>query len=722
MTLPADELDRLARAAGIHDAYWDINGNLRVTPGATKRRILSAMNLPAETDREAADSLRRMCEEDWHRLLPPVAVFRRGRAEPHALAVTVPDDLAFSSLEWSLTGESSAPLTGRVAVSDLPVAGVADVCGITASRRRFAIPAGLDLGYYTLTARLGGLSDSCRVVMAPEVAYVPPWMERGERRFGLSCQVYGLRGKDDWGIGDLGDLRAFGRAAAKAGAPLVGINPLHALFPVWPDACSPYFPSSRTFLNPLMIDIDAIPFASACPGLARLRSGTDFARALEAARQESLVDYPAVTDLKLKALTAIYADFLTLAPCQIDEFEAFCVEGGGALRRFAAFSALHETMGGLPWDTWPDPFRSPDTPEVAAYSFANAERLGFFAFLQWLAETQLAQAGRETGLYRDLAVGVSSEGADAWADPRGLMRGMSFGAPPDAFSAIGQDWGLPPPNPREMRASAYEGFIAMVRANMRHAVGLRLDHVMGLLRLFWIPQGFKALEGAYVSYPFDDLLGIVALESWRARCFVVGEDLGTVPDEIRARMAEERLLSYRVFYFEKWPNGLFKRPETYPPLALVTADTHDMPTVAGHWLGTDIDARAVAGVFGGADAIAAEREEREKERVTLLAALADRNLLPDPPPDPAVPPDPGSLARLTDAVHRFVARTPSALLMVDSGDLLGETTQANLPGTVDEHPNWRRRLPARVDKLASSPSVRERLAAITAERSPTPEA
>ncbi|MBN2751142.1 MAG: 4-alpha-glucanotransferase, partial [Rhodospirillaceae bacterium] len=567
---PAQALDQLARVTGIHESYWDIAGNFHVTTTTAKRTILKAMGIPADSDTEAMQSLEDWLEHPWRTLLPPVAVFRQGSLDaPMAVDVSIPDDLAFSRLVWRLTVENGDIHEGTLPACTLPVEDVADIGGQTVTRRKIDLPTPLPEGYHTLSITFAGQDAQTRVIVAPPHAFVPDWMNAGERRWGLACQLYGLRRSKDWGIGDFSSLSELMAGTGTLGASMVGINPLHALFPVWPDACSPYSPSSRVFLNPLMIDIDAIDIPS--PRLEALTNDPTFTATLNAARAQNRVDYPIVSDLKFKALTALYQDFLELPSEKISDFEAFCAAGGGALRRFAEFSALHESMGGLPWNTWPAPFQNPNSPEVAAYALVNAERVTFHAFLQWLAETQLAQTTRTNpniGLYRDLAIGASADGADAWANQDSLAQNMSFGAPPDAFSAVGQDWGLPPQIPHRMRETAYVGFIEMLRANMRHAAALRLDHVMGLMRLFWIPNGNGVKDGAYVSYPFEDLLAIVALESVRNRCVVIGEDLGTVSNDFRARMATERLLSYRVLYFERWPNGLFKRPETYPPLAL----------------------------------------------------------------------------------------------------------------------------------------------------------
>lgn len=714
---PEDALRELAAEAGIHESYWDIAGTLHVASDETRRVLLAAMGIPAATDAEAMQSLRLWRERRWRQPLPPVTVLRRGGApESFSVPVSLAERAAAETLEWTVELEDGHAVSGEAVASDLALVETGEIEGIPLACRRLPLPPMLPEGYHALVVRFEGRATRCPLIVAPAAAYVPPWMEAGERRWGLAAQVYALRRAGDWGVGDFTALAELMRQAEGLGARIVGINPLHALFPAWPDACSPYSPSNAEFVNPLMIDVDAIPFAAHSPAFQAFRADPEVEAALAAARRCELIDYPRVSDIKHRALALIYDDLLQRPDAPENAaFEAFCVAGGARLRRFAEFSALHETMGGLPWTAWPAPFQDPESPEVEAFAVANAERVTFHAFLQWLAEEQLAAAAKavpQVGLYRDLAVGVNAEGASAWADQGDIVRGMSVGAPPDAFSPVGQDWGLPPPNPHRMRETAYAGFVALLRANMRHAAALRLDHVMGLMRLFWIPQGLGVAGGAYVSYPFDDLLAIVALESRRNRCLVIGEDLGTVPDDFRGRMAAERLLSYRVLYFERWDSGLFKRPDAYPPLALVTPTTHDMPTIAGHWLGLDLALRTEIGIYADAEVANRESAGRAAEREALVAALEDQDLLPEPPPSSAR----GALAALTAAVLRYAARTAARLLVVNLGDLLVETTQINLPGTVDEHPNWRRRMTEEVSSLAAHPLIRAGVEALRKER------
>lgn len=716
---PDTALELLAKETGIHESYWDIAGTLHTTPDDTKRAILAAMGIAANTDAEAMHSLMSWRERPWTELAPPVLVLRRmGDTLPLFIDVSIHDNLQFSPLTWTLTLEHGEVHSGTVAVCDMETVDVADVHGETISRRRLHLSEYLPDGYHTLSLKFAGQTSTTRVIIAPKQAFIPDWMEDGERQWGLSCQTYALRKDTDWGIGDFSALSDYMNSANELGANMVGINPMHALFQPWPDACSPYSPSSRSYLNPLLIAFDRITFAEDCPTYQQLINGRDFQKALKSARSSQDVDYPAVMDLKVKALRALFQDFRNDPTGKNHhDFEAYCDREGQDLRRFAQFCALHETLGGLPWHSWPVPLRVPTSMDVEGFTAANIESVTFHAFLQWLCATQLAEITAENpniGLYRDLAIGGNMDGADVWAHQDGIAKDVTFGAPPDAFSAVGQDWGLPPLHPHVLRDTAYEGFIRMVRANMAHASALRIDHVMGLMRLFWIPNGLPAVDGAYVSYPFADILGILALESHRNHCVLIGEDLGTVPEDFRDRMDKERLLSYRVTYFERWESGLFRRPEIYPPLALSTPTTHDMPSIAGHWCGTDIKLRQTIGTFGTDADIEAEYVHREETRKALFAALEDQDLSPARPP---CEDDPDSLKELTHSVHRFTARTPSQLLIVNPSDLLCDMNQINLPGTVHEHPNWRQRMTIAAANIAEHPDIQAGVKAILEERS-----
>ena len=404
-------------------------------------------------------------------------------------------------------------------------------------------------------------------------------------------------------------------------------------------------------------------------------------------------------------------------------FNRFRDDHGAALVLFATHEALAErygtdSAGRIPWHQWPLPFRDSESPAVAQFARAHPRRIEFHQYLQWEADRQLAAAatraarhGMSVGLYRDMALGIDADGADAWAYQRGLTTGVALGAPPDSFNIDGQNWGLPPVNPLTLREDGFRLFIRALRSNMRHAGAIRIDHVMGFQRQFWIPTGMTGAWGAYVGSPLEEIIAITALESHRARCVVVGEDLGTVPDGLRARLRAARILSSRLLYFERKSDGAFEMPGRYPRLAHVAVGTHDLPTLPGYWRGRDIDLRAGLHLFPSPDAERADRVERVKMRAALIEALTRAGLWPAGDDPPVV-----ATSALVDAVYAFLASSPSLLLMVQIEDALSIEEQINLPGTVDEYPNWRRKLPIDLEQLAGDARLANLAQAIVALR------
>ncbi len=598
-------LDRLAAAAGIAGEWWDLAGGRHVVGADTKRALLAAMGLAAESSGEARDRLFEL-------------------AAAHAPA-----------------------------------------------------PAA-----------------------APDRCYLPPEVRGGARRFGLAAHLYSLRRRGDQGIGDFTTLSLLGEATARAGGSVVGINPLHALFAEDRERASPYHPSDRRFLDPIYIDVAAAPdLAASIDARALLERSSARIATLAAGK---LVDYPGVWEVKRAVLDACFAQFERRSrdDPRVAEFDRFVAGGGSPLRQFAIFEAIAAAHPREPWQRWPDELRRPDAAGVAEFAARHARGVRFALYLQWIADRQLAAAadrahagGLAWGYFRDLAVGAAPDGAEPWANAGGFARGASIGAPPDPFSPTGQNWGLPPPIPHAMTASACAGFRQLVAANMRHAGALRIDHVMGLSRLFWIPEGAGAADGAYVGYPLDALLGVLAQESERARCLVVGEDLGTVPEGLRERLAAADILSYRVLWFER-EGTAFVAPARYPVKAAACVSTHDLPTIAGWWHGADIDEKQSLALLS-ADAAKAERAERQASKTALVDALELAGATPGARVDALAPHD----AAIAGAIHRFVGASAAALVLIQADDLAGETTAVNLPGVDRERPNWRRKLDVDVEAL-----------------------
>ncbi len=552
----------------------------------------------------------------------------------------------------------------------------------------------------------------------PMTAFIPSELETG-RAWGLAVNLYTLRSKRNWGIGDFTDLRDFMRFALGLGADFVGLNPLHALHYADPGSASPYSPTSRFYLNPIYIDVEAVPeFNHDDARAAALRervASTQFGEALAALRETRLVEYVRVARAKWSALEELYTAFRQRRGARAAAFRGFCEAGGQRLERFAVYEALTERFAreradAHGWPAWPAEYQDAQSEAVTKFAARHRRRVDYFKYLQWIADEQLAAAATagaamSIGLYRDVAVGVALNSADVWSDRSAYVLGETVGAPPDPLGPLGQNWGLPPPEPSAMLRDGAASFAELLRSNMRHAGALRLDHAMAVKRLFRIPQGRAASEGVYVPYPFDQLLAIIDAESVRARCVVVGEDLGNVPEGFRDRMERERILSYRLLLFEREIDGAFKPPEAYPRLALATGTTHDLPTLPGWAVGRDIDARESIELILPEVATKAHAERRVDASRLLDALLRHGELDRESfqrlhGAIDARSEDPTSYAPLLGAAYRYLAATPARLILIPLDDALCTFDQVNLPGTFNEYPNWRRKLAPSLDGIA----------------------
>ena len=563
--------------------------------------------------------------------------------------------------------------------------------------------------------------------MRPPHAYLPPILGDG-RAWGFAINLYALRSKRNWGIGDFTDLGTFVRFAASLGADIVGVNPLHALHYVEPEAASPYSPTSRYFRNPLYLDIEAIPeFASdherAVQLRARVRS-VPFTAMLDGLREAPHVAYGRVARAKYSALEECYAVFRENRGTRVANFREYCERGAERLERFAVYEALTERFARddgreRGWLMWPTEFQDARGDTVRAFSTKERRRVEYFKYLQWLADAQLASiaidaSAMSIGLYLDVAVGVDRDSADVWFEPSAFVMDETIGAPPDPLGPSGQNWGLPPPDPEALIADGGAGFSALMAANMAYAGALRLDHVMALLRLFCIPVGGAARDGRYVAYPFEELLALASEASVATQCIVVGEDLGNVPDGFRDRMEREAIFSYRLLLFERNEDGSFRAPNAYPSVALATATTHDLPSLPAWAQGRDLETRASLGLADESER-ASSRHARRIEVTRLIEALvaagefthgdAERvhRAVDAGDRDDA---DRGSYDELVRAAYRFLARTPAKLVLVQLDDVLGERDAVNVPGTASEYPNWRRKSALDLDAIAIDVRVR----------------
>ncbi|MFL5561590.1 MAG: 4-alpha-glucanotransferase [Gemmatimonadaceae bacterium] len=719
----ASALRALADRVGIIGEYRDQTGKeTRATSDETRVALLAAMGIDASTDERAKRALEEMEEREQHEVLEPVRVapFDEQRRE---LGISIGAGAGATPLDWSaeLREENGAVhvANGRTVPGD-------------DGRLHVSLPFAPGLGYHTLHVSTGGgkgeRSAEQSLIVVPTSCLTPEQVLKGRKVFGITANLYTVRSARNWGVGDFTDLAALLRWAASVGAEFVGVNPLHALRNADGDI-SPYSPISRLFRNPLYIDVEAVPGFGASHAEREIIGNAQFQAELRRVRGSDHVEYEAVMRLKWRLMRELHAAHLRGPRDRNPDWQRWRASQGEALECYATFRALGEHLGRdgdapVSWHEWPEQYRDPRSAAVRRFREIHEDEIDFHRWLQFVIDQQLAQAaksardaGMAIGLYQDLAIGTSPNGADGWANPDLFVKGVSIGAPPDPYSATGQNWGLPPIDPRALRRQRYEYWIQLVRSSLRHGGALRIDHVMGLFRQFWIPEGRSGTDGAYVRFPSDDLLGILALESTRAGALVVGEDLGTVPDDVPPAMRRWHLLSSKVLYFERDGNA-FKPAASYDAESLATANTHDMPTLDGFWRARDVEIRRSVGLVESDAAAREARATRDEEKRALLERLTADELLSPEQADELSKPEPAAAARaaLRGAVHEFLCRTPAALVGLSLDDIVGEAEPVNVPGVgSDKFASWSRRLSLPIEKLASDPSV---AATLRCHRSP----
>lgn len=666
-------LAELAGAAGLVIDWVDANGRpQRVSPEA-QRRLLEALGYPAQSPQQLQASLAALRHRpDAEEALRPLDL-----GQPTHLAGHTPDT------PYKLTREDGQVQSGRL-------------------DGHARLPALNTPGYHQLEIGNGRLT----LAVAPPACRSVQELCGKPRAWGLTAQLYGLRRHGDGGLGDTHALEDLARHAANLGADALAISPVHAMFAAAHDHYSPYSPSSRLFFNVLhaapahLLGRDAVARAVATCGLQE-----------EMARLErlELIDWPAVSAARQRLLSQLYRDFRDNGSALLDDFTSFCDAGGDALLQHCRFEALHGHMlrrgESGDWRNWPEPLRNPRNPAVTRFATEYADEVGLHAFAQWMiarglesAQTVASGSGMGIGLIADLAVGADGAGSQAWTRQDELLQEVTVGAPPDIINRNGQSWGVSAFSPEGLRRHGFRAFIEMLQANLAHAGGIRIDHVMGLQRLWVIPQGGGPQDGAYLRYPLHDLLRLLALESLRHRALIIGEDLGTVPEGLREELARRNILGMRVLLFEQ-QHGRFIAPRHWPRDALATTTTHDLPSLKGWLAGHDIDWRLRAG-HARPEQEADDHAERRRERTALLQALAESGQLRGSADDPE---------SCLQASIGQIGSTPAPLALLPLEDATGQVQQPNLPGPGAIHPNWRRRyaLPAR--ELLEQPATRQRL-------------
>jgi 4-alpha-glucanotransferase len=707
-------IENLARARGIGDAYHDYRGELKFFSIETKQALLRAMGCSIDAPGEVALEVRRLEAARERRFLPQVAATHASRI---GVDVNVTAREFGSTLIWSVSFEDGSRRDGAISTADCREIWRGEVGGSWVTRRHFDLPLDLPPGYHEFEAKIaGGAADRCLFVVAPPRCYEPAAILAGRRLWGIAVQLYTLRSRGNWGIGDFGDLQMLIRWVASRGAGFVSLNPLHALAPADPDRSSPYSASSRHFLNVLYIAVPQVAEFQECTAAHARLAEQGVGERLRDLRGREWVDYRGVAELKFEILALLYREFrdrhLAKGTERARHFRAFVAAGGELLQMHALFDALDRhlraTLGSASgWTNWPEEFKDVHGSAAAQFAAAHPDDVEFFAYLQWLAHEQLREAqalarelGMPVGLYGDYAVGANPSGSETWSERSSYCMGAEIGAPPDPLALKGQGWGIPPQDPLQMQAQRLQSFVRLIRNNMRYYGALRLDHVMAMFRQWWVAAGFSPTEGAYVHYPLEQLLTVLSLESSRNACLAVGEDLGVVPDEIRRALPEFGLYHYKVLLFEKL-DGRFRRPDEYVRHALATATTHDMPTLRSFWEGRDIELRHGLHLYPSMEVEGEVIRERERDRTLLLDALEAQGLRPV---HPATPRD-AFTPELAHAMHLYLARSATALVAVQIEDLLGETLPVNVPGTDRQYPNWQRRVSVDVEDLAERADI-----------------
>jgi 4-alpha-glucanotransferase len=706
------KLRELAERLGIVPEYVDQTGRgIRRASDATREALLAVMGFDAPTEDAAIGWLAELDHEERETILAAVRVVERDEADASRVHIRLPPQVASADVELTLDEESGRSWRVESHVR---------------RAETMTLPTRPLYGYHTLKAlvRSRGQEWSAEqsLIIVPASCVTPDRVldKKQKKAVGIVANLYSVRRERDWGVGDSGTFTQLVEWAAQRGAAFVGVNPLHALFNRGMDI-SPYAPVSRLFRNPIYIDVDSVPeLAQSEPARALLQSHGVKVE-LGELRATKAVDYDRAIELKERVLAELHRTFRERTArdhAQRDraqEYEAFVRPREPDLTRFATWMAIAERSRTPDWRGWPEALRDPRSDAVLAFAEANATRVDFHRWLQFETHRQLGlvaqrarQLGMAIGVYQDLAIGTSRGGSDTWSDPDLFLSGASVGAPPDPYSATGQVWGLPPIDPRALRQQRYRYWIQLLRCAFEHAGALRIDHVLGLFRSFWIPDGATGLGGAYVRFPTSDLLGILALESVRHNAIVVGEDLGTVPKEVPPTLKKWGILSSKVLLFEREKSG-FRPASRFPSLALATANTHDMAPLAGWWKGRDIELRADVGLLPKAADVRRATAERASEKQALLHALRL-------PPPPAY--DLGHFTRtLTGAVHEFLCSSPADLVGLSLDDLTGEVDPVNVPGVgPDKYPSWRRRTRMTMEEVSWSFEVDDALRCKTRRR------
>ena len=709
---------------GIETDFNDAWGQPVTVAEHDQLHMLQALGFDVTDDAVSREQLLERQLDFWLQLLQPVSVQPVDESPHLMLQVDLP--LATEPLALTLHTEDGRTESFNLTPVEGELVQVVQLDGTEYHQYQHQLPFTLSAGYHQVELQHDGINYTQSLIITPGHCYKPAAFS-AKKQWGIALQLYGLRSANNWGIGDFTDLAQTLRYLAAVGADFVGLNPIHALYPAMPENASPYSPSSRRWLNINYIDVTAMPGFNQCQRTAALVHSPDFNHQLAAQRSNDFVDYTGVMQLKLPVMRTLYQWFIEQGGTNDDAFTRFVGDGGDSLQQAALYDALHASLYQQDkvhwgWPVWPEHYRDPQSEAVQQFAQQHQAEIGFYCYLQFIAQQQLANAqqvakdaGMLLGLYRDLAVGVSEASTEIWGNPELYCRDASIGAPPDPLGPAGQNWGLPPMQPYQLYKQRYQPFIDLLRANMRDAGALRIDHVMALLRLWWVPKSAAdAGGGAYVYYPIMDLLGILALESQRNKAVVIGEDLGTVPEGIRKLLSDSGVYSYRVFFFETAADGGYISPAHYPQQAMATLTTHDLPTLIGFWHCDDLRLGQQLGLYKDEAQLQQLFAQRHANKQRILDSLHGHRVLPESYPRSSE--NLGMDQTLNFALQRHLASTSSQLLCLQLEDALQMSQPVNVPGTSNEYPNWRRKLTQNIEQWQDNGEIHQLFVDISAKR------
>lgn len=712
-----DLINELSWLCGIVPEYWDIFGNRYQASQSTKEAILRGMGIRIDTEQDISEAIANMYDKQWLSFIEPVKVLSV-KNQPFVLSLFIPINageegrLVFYCQIKSEDGNTNYFTLYR------------DSVNISAEKwinnqRYIKIDiydnTQRDIGYYSCQVRCVGaireLSGESRIIITPDACYIPTELEKGRKFWGLSLNLYSIRSSLNWGCGDFKDLARIVTWLSELKANFVAINPLHALLNKRPYDISPYSPVSRLYKNLIYLDLEGIPDVIESKKAQTAIKKKELRDNLKALRDSDYIDYEAIAALKEKILRYAFEFFYEFHYKKDTQrgrnFDDYISKEKEHLQVFALFCALSKRNGLTGWETWSKGFQNPTSSEVSSFLLENGKEILFYCYIQWLIDSQIKDLAEHTnnsmslGLVFDLAIGSISSGSDAWNYQDTFASGINVGAPPDDFNPAGQDWGFPPLIPERLKETGYEFFIQTIRKTIKYAGALRIDHALGMFRLFWIPEGSLPSEGAYVKYPSEDLLRIIALESVRNKTLIIAEDLGTVGENVHDRLKEFNMLSYKLLYFERnYPDPSFTPPERYAQRALCAVTTHDLATIHGFWAHHDIELKKLLGLYVSEEKYLGHTIERKRDKELLLKALVQQGIFPEEVSSENLAHAPMS-DELCLGIYEYLARTPCMLVSVSLDDMLGVQRQQNLPGVVDLYPCWRQKLSVKLDEITS---------------------